>query len=157
MPRSLPSNDEAVERATNLFLAFQEYGRIAPARLGMSWHVTPEPDGKGGYGTKVEIVGQWMGTEAEYDVVLEEFEKIIRRRGVGELQKERRTFSESRRNHVIKKNGILTSAAYLQSMHQIGNWTALDKRGPTNIGEHVDFYAKVRKAKSRILYSRRPR
>jgi hypothetical protein len=87
LPRSLPSNEEAVARATNLFLAFQEYGRIAPARLGMSWHVTPEPDGKGGYGTKVEILGQWMGTEEEYEVVIGEFEKVIERRGVGEFQR----------------------------------------------------------------------
>jgi hypothetical protein len=94
LPRSLPSNEEAVARATNLFLAFQEYGRIAPARLGMSWHVTPEPDGKGGYGTKVEILGQWMGTEEEYEVVIGEFEKVIERRGVGEFQRGQRSLSE---------------------------------------------------------------
>ena len=29
-------------------------------------------------------------------------------------------------------------------MHNVGgNWTALPERGPLNINEHVDFYAKV--------------
>jgi hypothetical protein len=87
--------EEAVERSTNLFLAFQEYGGIAPARLGMSWHVTPEDDGKGGFGTKVEIVGQWMGDEEEYEVVIEDFEEVIIRRGVGEFQRGQRSLSGS--------------------------------------------------------------
>jgi hypothetical protein len=94
LPRALPSSEEAVERATNLFLAFQEYGRIAPARLGMSWHVTPEPDGRGGFGTKVEILGQWMGSEEEYEVVIKEFEEVVKRRGVGEFNRGQRSLSE---------------------------------------------------------------
>lgn len=83
-----------MERATNLFLAFQEYGRIAPARLGMSWHVSPEPDGRGGFGTKIEILGQWMGSEEEYEVVIKEFEDVVRRRGVGEFNRGQRSLSE---------------------------------------------------------------
>lgn len=94
LPRALPSTDEAVERATNLFLAFQKYGGVAPSRLSMSWHVTPEPDVKGGYGTKVEIVGQWMGSEEEYEVVMKEFEDVIRKVGVGEFQRGQRSLSE---------------------------------------------------------------
>lgn len=95
LPRALPSNTESAERATNLFLAFQEYGRIAPGKLGMIWHVTPDEDGKGGYGTKVEILGQLMGSIEEYQVVMEEFGQILDKWGVGEMQKERRSLSES--------------------------------------------------------------
>lgn len=94
LPRALPSNEESVERATNLFLAFQEYGRIAPAQLGMAWHVTPEEDGKGSYGTKVEILGQWMGTMEEFNVVMKEFEHVLDKHLVGEMQKESRSLSE---------------------------------------------------------------
>jgi hypothetical protein len=75
-------------------LAFQEYGATAPSRLGMSWHVTPEPDGKGGYGTKVEILGQWMGSMEEYEVVMKDFNQVLEKYGVGEMQKEKRPLSE---------------------------------------------------------------
>jgi hypothetical protein len=94
LPRALPSTEESVERATNLFLAFQEYGATAPSRLGMSWHVTPEPDGKGGYGSKVEILGQWMGSMEEYEVVMKDFNEVFEKHGVGEMQKEKRPLSE---------------------------------------------------------------
>lgn len=94
LPRALPSTEESVERATNLFLAFQEYGRIAPANLGLIWHVTPDEDGKGGYGTKVEIMGQWMGSMEEYEVVMQDFNQVLEKHGVGEMQKEKRPLSE---------------------------------------------------------------
>jgi len=93
LPRALSSTKEAVERATNLYMAFQEYGEIAPSSMGLIWHVTPDEDGKGGYGTKVEIIGQVVGTEEEYEVIMMEFEKVIERWQVGELQKEKRVFS----------------------------------------------------------------
>jgi hypothetical protein len=60
----------------------------------MSWHVTPEPDGKGGYGSKVEILGQWMGSREEYEVVMKDFNEVFEKHGVGEMQKEKRPLSE---------------------------------------------------------------
>jgi len=60
----------------------------------MSWHVTPEVDGKGGYGTKVEILGQWMGSMDEYEVMMEGFNQVLEKHGVGEMQKETRPLSE---------------------------------------------------------------
>jgi hypothetical protein len=95
LPRALPSTEESVERATNLFLAFQEYGRIAPANLGLIWHVTPDEGGKGGYGTKVEILGQLMGSMDEYEVVMDDFNRVLEKHAVGEMQKEKRPLSES--------------------------------------------------------------
>lgn len=94
LPRALPSTEEAAERATSLFRAFQEFGRRAPAKLGMSWHVTPEPDGKGGYGTKVEVLGQWMGSEEEYEVVIQDFETLVKSKAAGEFQRGQRSLSE---------------------------------------------------------------
>ena len=77
-------------------MAFQEFGARAPAKLGISWHVTPEADGHGGFGTKVEVVGQWMGSEAEYEVVMQDFEGLLRAKQVGEFQRGQRSLSESR-------------------------------------------------------------
>lgn len=129
-PRSLPSSEEAVERATNLFLAFQEYGSIAPARLGMSWHVTPEPDGKGGYGTKVEILGQWMGSEEEYEAVMTEFEEVIERRGVGEFQRGQRSLSES--DHWIQGNALTPSVFAVDAER----WWKLDSTTRKRTAQH---------------------
>lgn len=105
LPRALPSTEEAAERATNLFMAFQEFGRKAPAKLGMGWHVTPEPDGKGGFGTKVEVLGQWMGSEAEYEVVIKEFEDLIQSKEVGDFKRGQRSLSEQRRGPLSPSTG----------------------------------------------------
>lgn len=94
LPRALPSSEEAMERATSLFLAFQEFGQRAPPQLGMSWHVTPEADGQGGFGTRVEVLGQWMGTEEEYEVVIKDFEDLCKEKGVGHVQRGQRSLSE---------------------------------------------------------------
>jgi hypothetical protein len=63
--------------------------------LGLIWHVTPDEDGKGGYGTKVEILGQWMGSMDEYESVMDDFNEVLEKHGVGEMQKEKRPLSES--------------------------------------------------------------
>ena len=86
-----------MERAANLYMAFQEYGEIAPSAMGLAWHVTPEDNGNGGYGTKVEVLGQVVGDENDLEVVMTDFEKVMKRWEVGELQKERRVFSEFER------------------------------------------------------------
>lgn len=75
-------------------MAFQEFGQRAPAKLGMSWHVTPESDGKGGYGTKVEVLGQWMGTQEEFEVVIRDFEGLLRAKQVGDFERGQRSLSE---------------------------------------------------------------
>jgi hypothetical protein len=62
--------------------------------LGLIWHVTPDEDGKGGYGTKVEIMGQWMGSMEAYEVVMKDFNQVLEKHGVGEMQKEKRPLSE---------------------------------------------------------------
>ena len=97
LPRALSSTKEAVERAANMFMAFQEYGEIAPSAMGLAWHMTPEENGNGGYGTKVEVLGQVVGDEEDLEVVMTEFEEVMERWGVGELQKEKRVFSEFER------------------------------------------------------------
>jgi hypothetical protein len=96
-PRALPSTAESVARASRLYMAFQEFGAIAPSGLGLSWHVTPEVDpGSGGYGTKVEILGQFMGSRADYDVVMKQFQEMVRSYDVGEFVLGQRELSEHR-------------------------------------------------------------
>jgi hypothetical protein len=127
LPRALPSTEESVERATNLFLAFQEYGRIAPANLGLIWHVTPDQDGNGGYGTKVEIMGQWMGSMEEYEVVMKDFNQVLEKHGVGEMQKEKRPLSE------FLVPGVYGSLTYSVSTIDDPDWWELDciaREGP---------------------------
>lgn len=86
-----------MERASRLYMAFQEFGAIAPSGLGLSWHVTPEVDpGSGGYGTKVEILGQFMGSRADYDVVMKQFQEVVRSYDVGEFVLGQRELSEHR-------------------------------------------------------------
>jgi hypothetical protein len=94
LPRAQPSTPEAVERATNLYMAFQEYGEVASEFLGLSWHVTPEPDGHGGFGTKVEVLGQFMGDIKEFEKEISRFEDVIRLRGVGEFSRGQRELSK---------------------------------------------------------------
>lgn len=50
------------------------------------------------------------------------------------------------------KRAAADEVAFLQSMHQVGgNWTRLEDRGPLNINEHVNFYAKA--CRSHLLYN----
>jgi hypothetical protein len=142
LPRALPSSKETVERATNLFSAFQEYGHIAPSKLGLIWHVAPDADGKGGFGTKVEVVGQWMGSEEEYEDVMVGFEGVAKRWGVGEFDRIQRSLSGSKMPDRLSWADL--GLAYLQSLRNVGgDLAAMLKRGPLNIHEHEDFYAKV--------------
>lgn len=47
--------------------------------------------------------------------------------------------------------------AFLESMHSVGgNWTRLVDRGPLNINEHVNFYAKVRQGRNKHWLTAEP-
>jgi hypothetical protein len=106
LPRSLPNTPDNVKRASNLFAAFQAFGASEEAvkELGLSWHVTPEPgspSGKGeakdedvAWGTKVEVLGQFSGTEEEFEGVIQAFEHVLRENGETEFQRGHRQLSE---------------------------------------------------------------
>jgi hypothetical protein len=89
--------------------------------LGLIWHVTPDEDGKGGYGTKVEIMGQWMGSMDAYEVVMKDFNQVLEKHGVGEMQKEKRPLSEFIQPRVC---GSLT---YSVSTIDAPDWWELDR------------------------------
>jgi len=148
LPRALPSTNEAAARAASLYDVFERFGESddAVSNLGMmSWHVTPEPTGRGEWGTKAEVVGQFIGSSKEFEAVMGNFERRLRDRGELNYHLVSRQLCES--SESSGPMSIELTAAFLQSMHQVGgNWTRLEDRGPLNINEHVNFYAKVSKA-----------
>ena len=148
LPRALPFTDEAAARAASLYDVFERFGESddAVSNLGMmSWHVTPEPAGQGEWGTKVEVLGQFIGSSKEFEVVMGKFERRLRARGELKYHLGSRQLCES--SEPSGPTAFELTAAFLQSMHQVGgNWTRLEDRGPLNINEHVNFYAKVSKA-----------
>ncbi len=96
LPRSLANTPYNIKRASNLFATFQEFGASSDAvkELGLSWHVTPEPGLDAGsgeedveWGIKVEVLGQFSGTEEEFEGVMGAFEGMLR--GSGEMAFER--------------------------------------------------------------------
>jgi hypothetical protein len=67
-----------------MYDVFERFGESdeAVSQLGMmSWHVTPERSGKGNWGTKVEVLGQFMGSLGEFEGVIGNFERRLRDRG----------------------------------------------------------------------------
>ncbi|WVQ83803.1 hypothetical protein IAT38_005947 [Cryptococcus sp. DSM 104549] len=130
LPRSLPPTRESATRAARFYDDFEAFGESESAvpELGMfAWHVTPEPMGNadGEWGTKVEVLGQFMGDEEGFEKFMGEFQGMLRARGETEFQLGKRTMS------------------FIDSAHNVGgNWTRLKDRGATNINEHVNFYAK---------------
>jgi hypothetical protein len=109
----------------------------------MSWHVTPEPE-HNGFGTKVGVIGQWIGSEGEYELVIEDFEKVLKANGVGDFQRGQQSLSKCLNLGLCGRDQGVTESAYLQSMHKVfGNRTASSERGTFDINEHVDSYAKA--------------
>lgn len=142
LPRSLDASSASIDRATRFYEAFEAFGgsALATAELGMfAWHVTPEQGpGRAQWGTKVEVLGQYMGDRAGFDSVMRGFERTLRDMGESNYHLGFR--------RLCKWNNVLSglTSAFLESMHQVGgNWTRLVDRGPLNINEHVNFYAKV--------------
>jgi hypothetical protein len=102
LPRSLPNTSENVQRATNLFMAFQEFAASDQAikELGLSWHVAPESGEVGRrrteeWGTKVEVVGQFVGSEDEFETVMGMFERVLKEKGEMEFERDHTVLSES--------------------------------------------------------------
>jgi hypothetical protein len=97
LPRSLPNTPENVQRATNLFMAFQEFAGSGEAvkEMGMSWHVAPSESTAGGWGTTVEVVGQFVGTEEEFESVVGVLEAGLRGKGEMDFQRDHIQMSES--------------------------------------------------------------
>lgn len=95
LPRNMPQSPENVERITRFYEAFEEFGDRSPAELGMfAWHMTPEP-GASGWGTKVEVLGQYMGDEANFRQVMGAFESLLRSKGESEYHLASRRMCES--------------------------------------------------------------
>jgi hypothetical protein len=94
-PRSLTPSPDSVRRTAELYLTFQEFGATddAVSELGLSWHVTPEPSAAG-WGTKVEVLGQYIGTMDDFQIVIGKFEERLRGRGEMDYQIGQRQLSE---------------------------------------------------------------
>lgn len=58
-----------------------------------AWHVTPEP-GVGGWGTKVEVLGQYFGTQGGFEGVMGKFEDRLKAVGETEYHLGKRSLSE---------------------------------------------------------------
>jgi hypothetical protein len=95
LPRALPASEESAKRATALFSAMQQFGASEHAApdLGFSWHVTPESTGTE-WGTKVEILGQWIGSQDKFDAVMGELETLLRKEGLADFELGKREMSE---------------------------------------------------------------
>jgi hypothetical protein len=89
LPRALPASEESAKRATALFGASEH----AAPDLGFSWHVTPESSGTE-WGTKVEILGQWIGPQDKFDAVMRELETLLRKEGLADFELGKREMSE---------------------------------------------------------------
>lgn len=86
LPRALPPTAESISRATAFYAAFEDFGGSSDStnEMGMfAWHVTPEPSAEG-WGTKVEVLGQYSGTEEEFGRVMRKFEERLQ--DIGERQ-----------------------------------------------------------------------
>lgn len=94
LPRALGSDNSTAMRAANYFMAFQEYAQTAPSQMSLTWHVTPERAGSG-WGTKVEILGQYMGSEGDFNSALQGLKTTAGKYGENQLQTEVRPLSES--------------------------------------------------------------
>lgn len=96
LPRALPPTPANAERVARFYEAFEEFGERSAAELGMfAWHVTPEP-GQAGWGTKVEVLGQYMEDEAGFRRELGAFEALLRTKGENEYHLASRRMSEFR-------------------------------------------------------------
>lgn len=144
LPRALPPTTESAVRSAGLYDVFERFGESDDAvpDLGMlSWHVTPEPAGERRWGTKVEVLGQYIGNAEEFQIVMSTLERRLKDRGEVNYHLRSTGLCES---PVVSVCLTGLTIAFRHSMHSVGgNWTRLEDRGPLNINEHVNFYAKV--------------
>ena len=97
LPRAQPATVEAAERAPRLYEAFEEFGEseAAVSEWGMSWHVTPEWDREAeGWGTKVEVLGQFHGGKDAFEVAKEAFLSRLEAKGEIDVALGHRSLSE---------------------------------------------------------------
>lgn len=139
LPRALPSNNATANRAANYFMAYQEFAQSAagPPQMSVIWHVTPERDSSG-WGTKVAILGQFAGTEAEYNTAMQALQAAAGRRGESNLQIATRPYAERALSCPCLTVGFIDAAR-----NNGEDWSQIAKRGAYNLNEHIHFYAKV--------------